>query len=168
MHSAGIFQKTDDTIISFSLLSVPVRIGYGIMAAVIIAASMLVYAEQHRIPFWGTALGLFSLVALCYKDRWYFNCTAKTAEYSIGLVFFAYTKCYTFSDIEKAETDYFTKGFRKHAYIKCRLCFKTGEQKTVAVFPVQRNKGLVRQWETLAAFFSAELYDTTAGNPINH
>lgn len=163
MRSTRVFQKTDDTIISFSLLSAPVRIGYGIMAAVIGAASVLVYAEQHRIPFWGTVLGLFSLFALCYKDRWRFNCTAKTAEYSIGLVFCAYTKRYTFADIEKTETDYFTKGFRNQAYMKCRLCFKTGGQKTVAVFPVQRNQSLVRRWETLAAFFTGKTDGNGAG-----
>jgi len=58
-----------------------------------------------------------------------------------------------FSDIEKVETERFVKGLFKTEFIKCMLCLRTGEKKTVAIFPA-RNKVLERQWKTLSAFFA--------------
>jgi hypothetical protein len=93
------------------------------------------------------------LFVLCYVDRWRFNCTKKTIEYRVGLVFLALRKQYSFSDIEKVETERFVKGLFKTEFIKCMLCLRTGEKKTVAIFPA-RNKVLERQWKTLSAFFA--------------
>ena len=112
------------------------------------AASILMYLERHQLPILGMILGCFSLFVLCYVDRWTFNCTEQTVEYRIGFLFFALRKQYLFSDIEKAETERFTKGLFKTPFLKCVLCLRTGEKKTVALFPA-RNKVLERQWETL-------------------
>ena len=71
----------------------------------------------------------------------------------MGLVFLALRKQYSFSDIEKVETERFVKGLFKTEFIKCMLCLRTGEKKTVAIFPA-RNKALERQWKTLSAFFA--------------
>lgn len=156
IHSKHLIKTADNRIIGFPFLSKTVRMGYVIMAVLLIAASMLFYLEQHRFPLLGGILSLFSILVLCYKDEWQFNCTDGTITYGIGLVFSVYTKHYTFADIEKTETERFMKGFRKQEYMKCKLRFKTGEQKTVTIFPVQRNQHLVRQWETLAASFTVD------------
>ena len=129
---------------TFSLLSSGTRIWYAVMLLCIIAAATLMYIERHRLPVLGIVLGCFSLFVLCYVDRWCFNCTKKTIEYRVGLIFLALHKQYSFSDIEKAETERF---------IKCILCLRTGEKKTVAIFPA-RNKALERHWETLTAIFA--------------
>ena len=117
------------------------------------AASVLMYTERRQLPVLGIILGCFSLFVLCYVDRWCFNCTKKTIEYRVGLVFLALRKQYSFSDIEKVETERFVKGLFKTEFIKCMLCLRTGEKKTVAIFPA-RNKALERQWKTLSAFFA--------------
>ena len=112
------------------------------------AASVLMYSERHQLPVLGIMLGCFSLFVLCYIDRWRFNCMEKTVEYRVGLVFFTLRTQYLFSDIEKAETERFIKGLFKTEFIKCVLYLRTGEKKTVAIFPA-RNKALERQWEIL-------------------
>ena len=112
------------------------------------AASVLMYIERQQLPVMGIALGCFSLFVLCYVDRWRFNCTEKTVECRVGLIFLALRKQYSFSDIEETETERFIKGLLKTEFIKCVLCLRTGEKKTVAIFPA-RNKELERQWETL-------------------
>ena len=98
-------------------------------------------------------MGCFSLFVLCYVDRWRFNCQEKTIEYRVGLIFFALHKQYSFSDIEKAETERFIKGLLKTEFIKCVLCLRTGEKKTIAIFPAH-NKTLERHWEILTAVFA--------------
>ena len=140
-------------IFTFSLLSSGTRIWYAVMSLCIIAAAVLMYIERHRLPVLGIVLGCFSLFVLCYVDRWRFNCTKKTIEYRVGLIFLALHKQYSFSDIEKAETERFIKGLLKTEFIKCVLCLRTGEKKTVAIFPA-RNKVLERHWETLTAVFA--------------
>ena len=140
-------------IFTFSLLSSGTRIWYAVMLLCIIAAATLMYIERHRLPLLGIVLGCFSLFVLCYVDRWRFDCTKKTIEYRVGLVFLALRKQYSFSDIEKVETERFVKGLFKTEFIKCMLCLRTGEKKTVAIFPA-RNKALERQWKTLSAFFA--------------
>ena len=145
-------KKQNDNFI-FSLLSSGTRIWYAVMLLCIIAAATLMYIERHRLPVLGIVLGCFSLFVLCYVDRWCFNCTKKTIEYRVGLIFLALRKQYSFSDIEKAETERFIKGLFKTEFIKCVLCLRTGEKKTVAIFPA-RNKALERHWETLTAIFA--------------
>ena len=138
---------------TFSLISFGTRIWYAVILLCIIAAATLMYIERHRLPVLGIVLGCFSLFVLCYVDRWRFNCTKKTIEYRVGLIFLALGKHYSFSDIEKAETERFIKGLFKTKFIKCILCLRTGEKKTVAIFPA-RNTALEQQWETLTAFFA--------------
>ena len=138
---------------TFSLLSSGTRTGYAVMLLCIVAASALMYSERRQLPILGIILSCFALFVLCYVDRWHFNCTKKTIEYRVGLVFLALRKQYSFSDIEKVETERFVKGLFKTEFIKCMLCLRTGEKKTVAIFPA-RNKALERQWETLSAFFA--------------
>ena len=138
---------------TFSLISFGTRIWYAVILLCIIAAATLMYIERHRLPVLGIVLGCFSLFVLCYVDRWRFNCTKKTIEYRVGLIFLALGKHYSFSDIEKVETERFVKGLFKTEFIKCMLCLRTGEKKTVAIFPA-RNKALERQWKTLSAFFA--------------
>ena len=140
-------------IFTFSLLSSGTRIWYAVMSLCIIAAAVLMYIERHRLPVLGIVLGCFSLFVLCYVDRWRFNCQEKTIEYRVGLIFLALHKQYSFSDIEKAETERFIKGLLKTEFIKCVLCLRTGEKKTVAIFPA-RNTALEQQWETLTTFLS--------------
>jgi hypothetical protein len=140
-------------IFTFSLLSSGTRIWYAVMLLCIIAAATLMYIERHRLPLLGIVLGCFSLFVLCYVDRWRFNCQEKTIEYRVGLIFFALHKQYSFSDIEKAETERFIKGLLKTEFIKCVLCLRTGEKKTIAIFPAH-NKTLERHWEILTAVFA--------------
>ena len=154
MHRRGTIRQKDCVVLCFPLFSNIVRIGYGLMLLSITAASCLVYAEHRYIPVLGILFGGFSLFVLCYVDRWRFNCTAKTAEYSIGFAFFTVTKHYAFSDIEKAETEYFTKGFFKTQFARCLLCLRTGEKKTVAVFPVRRSKRLEQRWQRLTSLLN--------------
>ena len=144
--------KNQNDNFTFSLLSSGTRIWYAVMLLCIIAAATLMYIERHRLPLLGIVLGCFSLFVLCYVDRWRFNCAERTVEYRVGLVFFALRTCYSFSDIETTETERFIKGVFKTQFIKCILCFRTGEKKTVSIFPA-RNKGLERQWETVSALF---------------
>lgn len=118
------------------------------MLLCISTASVLMYTERHQLPVLGIILGCFSVFVLCYVDRWRFDCAEQSVEYRVGLIFFALRKQYPFSDIEKAETERFIKGLLKTEFIKCVLCLRTGEKKTVAIFPA-RNKALERQWETL-------------------
>lgn len=151
MYNMQLLGKTDDTIFVFSLFSQRLRIGYGVMILCITAASALVYTEQHRLPILGIVLGGVSLFVLCYVDRWRFNCTAKTVDYTVGLVFFAFTKHYAFSDIEKTETERFTKGIFHTPFIKCTLHLCTGKKETVAIFSARKEKTLERQWNTLSA-----------------
>ena len=140
--------KNQSDIFAFSLLSPGIRVKYAVMLLCIGAASILMYSERHQLPVLGIILGCFSLFVLCYVDRWHFNCTEQSVEYRVGLIFLALRKHYSFSDIEKAETERFIKGMFKTEFIKCVLCLRTGEKKTVAIFPA-RNKELERQWETL-------------------
>ena len=133
---------------TFSLISFGTRIWYAVILLCIIAAATLMYIERHRLPVLGIVLGCFSLFVLCYVDRWRFDCTKKTIEYRVGLISLALRKQYSFSDIEKAETERFIKGMFKTEFIKCVLYLRTGEKKTVAIFPA-RNKTLERQWESL-------------------
>ena len=140
--------KNRSDIFTFSLLSSGTRIGYAVMLLCISTASVLMYTERHQLPVLGIILGCFSVFVLCYVDRWRFDCAEQSVEYRVGLIFFALRKQYPFSDIEKAETERFIKGLLKTEFIKCVLCLRTGEKKTVAIFPA-RNKALERQWETL-------------------
>ena len=153
MDNPLLSKKNRSGIFTFSLLSPGTRVGYGVILLCIGAASVLMYFERHQLPVLGLILGCFSLFVLCYVDRWSFDCTERTVEYRVGLIVFALRKQYPFSDIEKAETERFTKGLFKTEFIKCVLCLRTGEKKPVAVFPA-RNKALERQWETLTAFFA--------------
>ena len=138
---------------TFSLLSFGTRTGYAVMLLCIVAASALMYSERRQLPILGIVLSCLSLFVVCYVDRWSFDCTKKTIEYRVGLIFLALRKQYLFSDIEKAETERFIKGLFKTEFIKCVLYLRTGEKKTVAIFPA-RNKVLERQWKTLSAFFA--------------
>ena len=147
------FKNDRRDIFTFSLLSSGTRIWYAVMLLCIIAAATLMYIERHRLPLLGIVLGCFSLFVLCYVDRWRFDCTKKTIEYRVGLISLALRKQYSFSDIEKAETERFIKGMFKTEFIKCILYLRTGEKKTVAIFPA-RNKTLERQWEALTAVFA--------------
>ena len=140
-------------IFTFSLLSSGTRIWYAVMSLCIIAAAVLMYIERHRLPVLGIVLGCLSLFVLCYVDRWRFNCQEKTIEYRVGLIFLALHKQYSFSDIEKAETERFIKGLLKTEFIKCVLCLRTGEKKTIAIFPAH-NKTLEQHWEILTAVFA--------------
>mgnify|MGYP000927712356 CR=1 FL=1 len=144
--------KNQNDNFTFSLLSSGTRIWYAVMLLCIIAAATLMYIERHRLPLLGIVLGCFSLFVLCYVDRWRFNCAERTVEYRVGLVFFALRTCYSFSDIETTETERFIKGVFKTQFVKCILCFRTGEKKTVAILPA-RNKMLERQWETVSSLF---------------
>ena len=146
-------KKNRSNIFTFSLLSPGTRVGYAVMLLCISTASVLMYSERHQLPILGIILGCFSLLVLCYIDRWSFDCTEQTVEYRVGLIFFILCTQHLFSDIEKTETERFTKGIFKTPFIKCVLCLRTGEKKTVAIFPA-RNKALERQWETLSAFFA--------------
>ena len=146
-------KKNRSNIFTFSLLSPGTRVGYAVMLLCISAASVLMYSERHQLPILGIILGCFSLFVLCYIDRWSFDCTEQTVEYRVGLIFFILRTQHLFSDIEKAETERFTKGLFKTEFIKCVLCLRTGEKKTVAIFPA-RNTALEQQWETLTAFFA--------------
>ena len=145
-------QKNRNDMVTFSLFSARVRAGYAVMLLCIGAASVLMYSERHQLPIMGIILGCFSLFVLCYVDRWRFNCAERTVEYRVGLVFFALRTCYSFSDIETTETERFIKGVFKTQFIKCILCFRTGEKKTIAIFPAH-NKELERQWETVFSLF---------------
>lgn len=136
-------------VITFPLFSSAVRIGYALMLLCIGAASVFVYAEQHRMPVLGLVLSGFSFFVLCYVDRWRFICTAAVAEYTVGFFFFSVTKRYAFSDIEGTETEQFTRGLFKTAFVKGILCLRTGEKKTVVIFPT-RNKVLMQRWQALA------------------
>ena len=138
---------------TFSLISFGTRIWYAVILLCIIAAATLMYIERHQLPVLGIILGCFSLFVLCYVDRWQFDCIEKTVDYRVGLIFLALGKHYSFSDIEKAETERFIKGLFKTKFIKCILCLRTGEKKTVAIFPA-RNTALEQQWETLTTFLS--------------
>lgn len=149
------YGSTNETFFVFPLFSTGIRIGYGLMLLCIAAASALTYAERQRVPVLGIVLGCFSLFVLCYVDRWRFNATTATAEYTVGLVFFTVTEQYPFADVEKTETERFTKGFLKTPFVKCLLWLRTGEKKTVAVFP-ERKKKLARQWETLTTLLDRE------------
>ena len=144
--------ETQNGVVTFSLLSPGTRLGYAVMLLCITAASVLVYSERHQLPILGIILGCFSLFVLCYIDRWRFNCTERTVEYRVGLIFFMLRTQYLISDIESTETERFTKGFLKTPVIKCLLCLRSGEKKTVAIFPA-RNKALEQQWETLTLQF---------------
>ena len=146
-------QKNRNDMVTFSLFSARVRAGYAVMLLCIGAASVLMYSERHQLPIMGIILGCFSLFVLCYVDRWRFNCQEKTIEYRVGLIFLALHKQYSFSDIEKAETERFIKGLLKTEFIKCVLCLRTGEKKTIAIFPAH-NKTLERHWEILTAVFA--------------
>ena len=145
--------KNQNDNFTFSLLSSGTRIWYAVMLLCIIAAATLMYIERHRLPVLGIVLGCFSLFVLCYVDRWRFDCTKKTIEYRVGLISLALRKQYSFSDIEKAETERFIKGMFKTEFIKCILYLRTGEKKTVAIFPA-RNKTLEQHWEILTAVFA--------------
>lgn len=153
MHNGVFHSSHDETVYTFPLFSTGVRIGYAVMLICIIAASAVMYYEQGKLPVLGIFLGCFSLFVLCYKDQWQFNCTAQTVEYSIGLVFLAGSKRYAFTDIEKTETEYFTKGLFKTQFMKCIVCFSAGKKRTIAIFPV-RKTALKQQWETLTALFA--------------
>jgi len=146
-------KKNRSNIFTFSLLSPGTRVGYAVMLLCISTASVLMYSERHQLPILGIILGCFSLFVLCYIDQWSFDCTEQTVEYRVGLIVFASRKQYLFSDIEKAETERFIKGMFKTEFIKCILCLRTGEKKTVTLFPAH-NKTLEQQWETLTAFFA--------------
>ena len=123
------------------------------MLLCISAAAVQTYVERQQLPILGIVLSCLSLFVVCYVDRWRFNCTKKTIEYRVGLIFLALRKQYLFSDIEKAETERFIKGLFKTEFIKCVLYLRTGEKKTVAIFPA-RNKALERQWDILTTVFA--------------
>ena len=123
------------------------------MLLCISAAAVQTYVERQQLPILGIVLSCLSLFVVCYVDRWSFDCTKKTIEYRVGLIFLALRKQYLFSDIEKAETERFIKGLFKTEFIKCVLYLRTGEKKTIAIFPA-RNKALERQWETLTTVFA--------------
>ena len=154
MNKPLLSKNRRSDIFTFSLLSPGTRIGYGVMLLCIGAASVLMYTERRQLPVLGIILGCFSLFVLCYVDRWLFDCTNRTVEYRVGLIVFALRKQYPFSDIEKTETERFIKGLFKTEFIKCVLCLRTGEKKTVAIFPA-RNKMLERQWETVSILFQS-------------
>lgn len=153
MDKSLLPKKNRSDIFTFSLLSSGTRVGYAMMLLCIGTASIFMYLERHQLPILGIILGCFSLFVLCYVDKWCFNCTEQTVDYRVGLLLFILRRQYLFSDIEKAETERFIKGLFKTEFIKCVLCLRTGEKKTVAIFPA-RNKALERQWETLTAFFA--------------
>ena len=123
------------------------------MLLCISAAAVQTYVERQQLPILGIVLSCLSLFVVCYVDRWSFDCTKKTIEYRVGLIFLALRKQYLFFDIEKAETERFIKGLFKTEFIKCVLYLRTGEKKTIAIFPA-RNKALERQWETLTTVFA--------------
>lgn len=152
MRSGASCKPRNETIYTFPLFSTGVRVGYAIMLICIIAASAVMYYEQKQIPVLGIVLGCFSFFVLCYKDQWQFNCTAQRLEYTIGLIFLASSKRYTFADIETTETEYFTKGIFKASFMKCIICFSNGEKKTIALFPV-RKTALKQQWEAVSMLF---------------
>ena len=154
MNNPLLPKKNRSDIFTFSLLSPGTRVGYGGMLLCIGAASVLMYSERHQLPVLGIILGCFSLFVLCYVDRWVFNCTEQTVEYRVGLIFFALRKKYLFSDIEQTETERLIKGLFKTEFIKCVLCLRTGEKKTVAIFPA-RNKALERQWEAVSVLLQS-------------
>ena len=138
---------------TFSLLSSGTRVGYAVMLLCISAAAVQTYVERQQLPILGIVLSCLSLFVVCYVDRWSFDCTEQTVEYRVGLIVFALRKQYLFSDIEKAETERFIKGMFKTEFIKCVLYLRTGEKKTVAIFPA-RNKTLERQWDILTTVFA--------------
>jgi hypothetical protein len=146
-------KKDRNGIFTFSLLSPGTRVGYVLMLLCISAAAVQTYVERQQLPILGIVLSCLSLFVVCYVDRWSFDCTKKTIEYRVGLIFLALRKQYLFSDIEKAETERFIKGLFKTEFIKCVLYLRTGEKKTIAIFPA-RNKALERQWETLTTVFA--------------
>ena len=123
------------------------------MLLCISAAAVQTYVERQQLPILGIVLGCLALFVVCYVDRWSFDCTEQTVEYRVGLIVFALRKQYLFSDIEKAETERFIKGMFKTEFIKCVLYLRTGEKKTVAIFPA-RNKTLERQWDILTTVFA--------------
>lgn len=149
LRQVACSKPSADGVITFPLFPMAVRIGYGVMGLCIAAASLFVYAEQQRVPVLGLVLGGFSVFVLCYVDRWRFICTAAVAEYTVGFFFFSVTKRYAFSDIEGTETEQFTRGLFKTAFVKGILCLRTGEKKTVVIFPT-RNKVLMQRWQALA------------------
>ena len=146
-------KKDRNGIFTFSLLSPGTRVGYVLMLLCISAAAVQTYVERQQLPILGIVLSWLSLFVVCYVDRWSFDCTKKTIEYRVGLIFLALRKQYLFSDIEQAETERFIKGLFKTEFIKCVLYLRTGEKKTIAIFPA-RNKALERQWETLTTVFA--------------
>ena len=152
MRSGASCKPRNETIHTFPLFSTGVRVGYAIILICIIAASAVMYYEQEQIPVLGIVLGCFSFFVLCYKDQWQFNCTAQRLEYTIGLIFLASSKRYTFADIETTETEYFTKGIFKTSFMKCIICFSNGEKKTIALFPVRKTT-LKQQWEAVSMLF---------------
>lgn len=149
MHSSEYAQLNTGLVITFPLFSSTVRIGYALMLLCIGAASVFVYAEQHRMPVLGLVLSGFSFFVLCYVDRWKFICAAAVIEYTVGFLLFSMTKRYAFSDIEKVETEEFTRGLFKTPFIKCILYLHTGEKQTVAIFS-SRNTALKQRWETVS------------------
>ena len=146
-------KKDRNGIFTFSLLSFGTRVGYAVMLLCISAAAVQTYVERQQLPILGIVLSCLSLFVVCYVDRWSFDCTEQTVEYRVGLIVFALRKQYLFSDIEKAETERFIKGMFKTEFIKCVLYLRTGEKKTVAIFPA-RNKTLERQWDILTTVFA--------------
>ena len=159
MRSGASCEPRNETIYTFPLFSTGVRVGYAIMLICIIAASAVMYYEQKQIPVLGIVLGCFSFFVLCYKDQWQFNCTAQRLEYTIGFIFLAGRKRYTFADIETTETEYFTKGIFKTSFMKCIICFSNGEKKTIALFPV-RKTALKQQWEAVSMLFQSRKMST--------
>lgn len=140
-------------VLTFSLVSVGTRAGYAVMLSCISAASVLTYIERHRLPILGMILVFFSLLVLCYVDRWSFNCTRKTVECRIGFAFYTVSTQYRFSDVENTETEHFIKGFFNTPFTKCVLYLRSGEKKVVAIFP-EHNKKLSAQWEAIASVMS--------------
>lgn len=149
LRQVACSKPSADGVITFPLFPMAVRIGYGVMGLCIAAASFFVYAEQQRMPVLGLVLSGFSFFVLCYVDRWKFICAVEVIEYTVGFLFFSVTKRYAFSDIEKTETEQFTRGLFKTAFVKGILCLRTGEKKTVVIFPT-RNKVLMQRWQALA------------------
>ena len=149
MHSIEYAQPNTGLVITFPLFSSAVRIGYALMLLCIGTAAVFVYVEQQRMPVLGLILGGFSFFVLCYVDRWKFICAAEAIEYTVGFLCFSVTKRYAFSDIEKTETEQFTRGLFKTPFIKCILYLHTGEKQTVAIFSA-RNTALKQRWETVS------------------
>ena len=148
--------KPADSILTFALVPLRIRIINAVIALCIAAACLQVYSESLQVPVIGLILLCISIGAAGLIDCWQFDYRLRKAEYRMGFLFPLHKVQYGFDEFEGAGTERFTKGFRALQYAKCILYLKNGSKKTITVFPVARNTELLKRWEALTELFPAD------------